>query len=157
MRPSCAGGEESGAGPSFRAPVQVRATFFAPSVYWAFPFTYLAMAWPGHGQVALETKRVARTLGPKGPDLRYFCSPPTPLGHGHGQISKWERPVNFRKRHLGWGGVGTRRPEADMRAGVGWNGSVVKFSELTDSSNKNNSFTSNSLLQPSSPFESSTL
>ena len=28
------------------------------------------------------------------------------------------RPVNFRKRHLGWGGVGTRRPEADI--GVGW-------------------------------------
>ena len=43
-----------------------------PAIYWAFPFTYLAMAWPGRGQVALETKRVARTLGPKGLDLRYF-------------------------------------------------------------------------------------
>jgi len=39
--------------------------------------------------------------------------------------SSWERPVtgnaiplNFRKRNLGWGGVVTRRPEAD----IGWGG-----------------------------------
>ena len=24
----------------------------------------------------------------------------------HGQISNWKRPLNFRKRNLGWGGVG---------------------------------------------------
>ena len=37
--------------------------------------------------------------------------------------SKWERPVTFQKHNLGWGGVGTRRPEADI--GVGWGGVLV--------------------------------
>ena len=70
-----------------------------PEIYWAFPFTYLAMALPDHGQVALETKKVARDMGPRGPDLRHFLLPqrhlamvgaaatrPWPFGVGWGQI-----------------------------------------------------------------------
>ena len=92
----------------------------------------LVAAAPGHGQVALGTKKMARPgPGPDpdlgGPDPAPLSSPQPPLGHGlappppgHGQISNWKRLVNFRKRHLGWGGVGPRRPEADI--GVGWGG-----------------------------------
>ena len=59
----------------------------------------LAAAAPGHGQVALGTKKVARTLGPLGP---LDPGTPGPLP-GHGQISKWKRPVNG---NAIWGGVG---------------------------------------------------
>jgi len=57
------------------------------------------------------TKKVARTWE-AGPSATFFA--PAPLGHGpapppppsHGQISNRKRPLNFRKHHLGWGGVG---------------------------------------------------
>ena len=86
--------------------------------YWAFPVSGrshgLAAAAPGHGQVALGAKKVALDPGPRS---RSRSAPPSssqaPLGHGlappppgHGQISNWKRPLNFRKRHMGWGGVG---------------------------------------------------
>ena len=90
--------------------------------YWAFPFTGrangLAAAAPGHGKVALGTKKVARTWtgagpGTGGPDPAPLSSPPTPLCHGlappppsHGQISKWKRPVNG---NAIWGGVGVQK------------------------------------------------
>ena len=53
-----------GSGPGLRH-------FLCPQRLLCVPIYSLAMAWSGHGQVALET-RVARTLGPKGLDLRYF-------------------------------------------------------------------------------------
>ena len=105
-----------------------------PEIYWAFPFTYLAMAWRRRRQ-ALAKWRLGRRkwriprpdpdLGGPGPTRR--SSPQAALGHGlapppppgHGQISKWKRPENFRKRHLGCGGGETRRPETDIGVGCG--------------------------------------
>ena len=105
-------------------------------IYWrsqllGIPNHGLAAAAPGHGQVvALGAKKVA--LGPA-PHVRvrprsrsaplvsaplgHGLAPPPP-GHGNAQYlgtpGNLERPVNFRKRHLGWGGVGTRRPPNRM-------------------------------------------
>ena len=75
---------------------------------------------PGHGQVVIRTKTVARTLtsGRPGPgggrNQRYFLLPQRHLAIAWRRRRRqamakwliWKRALNFRKRHLGWGGVG---------------------------------------------------
>ena len=82
-------------------------------IIWPWPDGGGARPWPsGAGGAGSGPPRSGS--GP-GPGPRHFRRPQRPLAMpGAAAARPWERPVNFRKRHLGWGGVGW--------GGVGWGG-----------------------------------